>query len=107
MFSLPVIVVKSEASTQSPGDRSRGENALSVDAKTGLLATTLMVITSELAVPAKLEAPMVTLCSPTAVLRPTICPSLLILKPVGKPVAVNAVGPYKALTLPATGVATS
>ena len=104
---LPVIVVTSDASTHKPGERSSGENALSVEAKTGLFAATRNVITSEFALPERLDAPMVTLWSPTAVLLPVILPFASIDNPLGNPEEVNAVGPYKALTVPATGAAVS
>ena len=86
-------MVMSAASIQRAGDRSRGLNVSSVEAKTGLLGATRKVIVSEFALPERFDAPMVTVWSPTAVDRPIICPFASIERPVGRPVAVKAVGP--------------
>ena len=102
-----VTVVVSAASIHRAGVRSSGVNVSSVEAKIGLLAATRSVIVSELALPERFDAPMVTLWSPTAVDRPLIFPLASIVRPEGNPLAVKAVGPYKALIVPAVGGAVS
>ena len=101
------MVVESAASIQRAGVKSSGVKVSSVEAKTGLFAATRSVMVSELALPERFDAPMVTEWSPTAVVRPLTLPLASMLNPEGSPDAVNEVGPYRALTVPAVGGAVS